>query len=65
MVLHGTSDTIAPVAEARRFVEMLRARSVEPVVYAEFAGAHHAFEIFPSVRALHAINGVEVFAAWV
>jgi acetyl esterase/lipase len=65
MLLHGTSDTIAPVAEARRFVDMLRERSVEPVVYAEFSGAHHAFELFPSVRALHAINGVEAFAAWV
>ena len=65
MVLHGTSDTLVPVAEAERFVGLLRATSCEPVVYAEFVGAHHAFEVFPSVRALHAINGVEAFAAWV
>jgi acetyl esterase/lipase len=65
MILHGTNDTLAPVAEARHFAEMLREVSNEPVVYAEFAGAHHAFEIFPSVRALHAIHGVEAFAAWV
>jgi hypothetical protein len=65
MVLHGTHDTIAPVQEAQRFVELLRERSKQPVVYAEFSGAHHAFEVFPSVRALHAINGVEAFSAWV
>jgi acetyl esterase/lipase len=65
MVLHGTRDTLVPVAEAERFVGLLRSTSREPVVYAEFVGAHHAFEVFPSVRALHAINGVEAFAAWV
>jgi acetyl esterase/lipase len=65
MILHGSKDTLAPAAEAAHFVQMLRERSDEPVVYAEFAGAHHAFEVFPSIRALHAINGVEAFAAWV
>lgn len=65
MVLHGTNDTLVPIAEAERFVALLRSTSREPVVYAEFVGAHHAFEVFPSVRALHAINGVEAFAAWV
>ncbi len=65
MVLHGSNDTLAPVAEARKFVELLRAQSSAKVVYAELVGAHHAFEVFASVRALHAINGVEAFAAWV
>jgi acetyl esterase/lipase len=65
MILHGTSDTLVPVAEAERFVTLLRSTSREPVVYAEFVGAHHAFEVFPSVRALHAIHGVEAFAEWV
>jgi acetyl esterase/lipase len=65
MVLHGTRDTLVPVEEAERFVASLRSTSREPVVYAEFVGAHHAFEVFPSVRALHAIGGVEAFAAWV
>jgi acetyl esterase/lipase len=65
MILHGKKDTLAPAQEAAHFVEMLREHSDEPVVYAEFEGAHHAFELFPSVRALHAINGVEAFAAWV
>jgi acetyl esterase/lipase len=65
MVLHGRQDTLAPAAEAAHFVALLREHSDEPVVHAEFSGAHHAFEVFPSVRALHAIHGVEAFAAWV
>ncbi len=65
MVLHGSNDTLAPVGEAHKFVELLRAESSAKVVYAELVGAHHAFEVFASVRALHAINGVEAFAAWV
>jgi len=65
MVLHGSNDTLAPVAEARKFVEELRAQSPSEVVYAELRGAHHAFEVFPSVRALNAITGVATFAAWV
>ncbi|MEZ4440042.1 MAG: alpha/beta hydrolase [Polyangiaceae bacterium] len=65
MVLHGRKDNLAPVEEAQQFVTQLREVSEEPVVYVEFAGAHHAFDLFPSVRALHAIHGVEAFAAWV
>jgi hypothetical protein len=38
---------------------MLRAVSHEPVVYAEIAGAQHAFEIFPSLRADLVLKGVE------
>lgn len=65
MILHGKNDTVAPAAEAAHFVELLREHSEEPVVHVEFAHAHHAFEMFPSVRALHAIHGVEAFAAWI
>lgn len=65
MIIHGKKDNLAPVAEAERFVMLLRERSREPVVYAELPGAHHAFEVFHSVRTLHAIHGVEQFAAWV
>lgn len=64
MILHGTHDTLAPVEEARRFASMLEKRSKEVVVYAELEGAHHAFELFASVRAMHAVRGVEAFLAW-
>ena len=60
-VIHGDKDTLAPVADARRFVEELKAVSREPVLYAEMQGAQHAFEIFPSARTARVIEGVERF----
>jgi acetyl esterase/lipase len=65
LVVHGTRDTLVPVREARAFVELLRAVSRAPVLYAEVPGAQHAFEVFPSARALHVLAGVERFLAWV
>jgi acetyl esterase/lipase len=49
------------VPEARAFVDTLRAGSGNPVVYAELAGAQHAFDVFPSLRVVHVIRGVERF----
>ncbi|HVH18268.1 MAG TPA: alpha/beta hydrolase, partial [Myxococcota bacterium] len=63
-VIHGESDTLVPVPEAREFVKALREKSREPVAYAELPGAQHAFEIFPSVRTIHTVNGVHRFLAW-
>jgi acetyl esterase/lipase len=63
-VVHGDRDTLVPVGEARHFVEALRAVSREPVLYAEIPGAQHAFEIFPSLRSILAIDGVERFLFW-
>jgi acetyl esterase/lipase len=60
-VVHGDRDTLAPVADARTFVEQLRAVSSAPVLYAEMRGAQHAFEVFPSVRTATVIEGVERF----
>lgn len=64
LVVHGTLDRLAPVEEARDFVEMLRAVSTEPVVYAELPGAHHAFEVFQSIRTLHTVAAVDLFLTW-
>ncbi len=64
MVVHGDLDRLAPVEEARAFVEKLRETSRQPVVYVELRGAHHAFEVFNSVRTMHAIAGVDLFLAW-
>jgi acetyl esterase/lipase len=58
-VIHGRNDTLVPVAEARHFVEKLRATSNEPVVYAELPGAQHAFDVFPSIRTAHVIRAIE------
>ncbi|MFE9100301.1 alpha/beta hydrolase [Actinomadura geliboluensis] len=58
-VIHGSRDSLIPVAEARRFVERLREVSASPVVYAEMQGAQHAFDVFPSYRTARVIEGVE------
>lgn len=60
-VIHGTVDTLVPVQDARHFVELLRAQSKAPVLYAELPGAQHAFEVFPSERTGHVLAGVERF----
>lgn len=60
-VIHGSLDTLAPVADAREFVRLLREVSESPVLYAEMQGAQHAFEIFPSYRAARVIEAVERF----
>jgi acetyl esterase/lipase len=64
-VVHGTHDSLAPVAEARSFADGLRRESREPVLYTEIPGAQHAFEIFHSLRTRHVVSGVERFLAWV
>ena len=42
----------------------LREVSKNPVAYAEIRGAQHAFDIFPSVRSVHVLHGVERFLEW-
>ncbi len=49
-VLHGSNDTLVPVAGAQAFVAALRDRSCAPVAYAEFARTQHAFDVLSSVR---------------
>jgi acetyl esterase/lipase len=61
MVLQGDRDSLTPAAGAARFVAALRARSRAPVVFVELPGAHHAFEIFPSLRSVPAVHGVHRF----
>jgi acetyl esterase/lipase len=64
LIIHGDLDTLAPVAEARAFAELLRQRSRNRVVYVELRGAHHAFEILQSIRALQTIAAVDLFLTW-
>ena len=63
LIVHGDTDTLVPVGEARRFAEMLRRVSRAPVAYAEIPGAQHAFEIFHSLRTDLVLRGVERFLA--
>ena len=55
-VVHGDKDTLAPVKDARHFVEKLRETSRAPVYYAELAGAQHAFDIFFSPRTARMVD---------
>ena len=62
---HGDHDTLAPVEDARRFVERLRLASSAPVVYAELPGAQHGFDLFHSVRFDAVVDAIVTFAGWV
>lgn len=61
LLIHGTTDNLAPVAGARTMRDALARAGVAKVVYIELRGAHHAFEIFPSLRSAAIINGVDRF----
>ncbi len=60
-VIHGSKDTLVPVQQAHAFVAALQERSHKPVGYLELPGASHAFEIFPSVRTHHVVQGIAAF----
>jgi acetyl esterase/lipase len=60
-VVHGTNDTLVPVADARRFVTELRAVSAQPVLYAELPYTQHAFDVLPSIRSAQAVAAVVRF----
>jgi acetyl esterase/lipase len=64
MIVHGELDTLAPIPMARAFAAKLRMTSRHEVVYVELKGAHHAFDVFNSVRTMHSITGVDLFLAW-
>jgi acetyl esterase/lipase len=61
LVIHGSHDSLAFVEEARVFVEALKEKSRSPVLYLEFEGGQHAFDVFHSVRSVHAIRAVAAF----
>ncbi len=61
LLVHGDHDTLAPVAESRRFQEVYRAACNAPIGFIEVPGAQHAFEIFPSAREAVVNAGVQRF----
>jgi acetyl esterase/lipase len=63
-VIHGRNDTLAPVHQARAFVDALREKSDATVTYAELPGAQHAFEVFSSIRSQHTIGAVQRWLMW-
>ncbi len=63
-VIHGRNDTLAPVDQARVFVDALRETSTATVTYAELPGTQHAFEVFSSIRSQHTIAAVQRWLQW-
>ncbi len=62
-IVHGSHDSLAQVADARRFGARLREVSHAPVVSIELPQAQHAFEVFHSPRSDRVLAGVQRFLA--
>ncbi|HKV21279.1 MAG TPA: alpha/beta hydrolase [Mycobacterium sp.] len=60
-VVHGESDFVIPVAQARAFVERLRATSRETVGYLELPGAQHGFDLFDRACTGSACTSIGLF----
>jgi acetyl esterase/lipase len=60
-VLHGESDSVIPSVQARAFCASLREAGAPTVCYAELPNAHHAFDIFATVRSRLAADAVADF----
>ncbi|MDQ2625871.1 MAG: alpha/beta hydrolase [Actinomycetota bacterium] len=50
MLVHGSADTVIPVAQARAFADRLRAVSRSKVGYLELPGAGHGFDLTDGSR---------------
>ena len=61
LVIQGDRDTLAPVEEARAFVGRLAETSKSRVVYMEFPGAQHIFDLFYSNQSAQMVEGVLAF----
>ena len=61
MIIHGTHDSLVPVALAAEFSRKVKTISNKPVVYLEVPRAQHAFDIFASPRSEHTKLGVARF----
>jgi acetyl esterase/lipase len=61
LVIHGRSDAVIPVRQARAFVERLREVSKQAVAYAELPGTGHGFDIVDPFRASHMARAVALF----
>jgi len=61
LVVHGTGDTVIPVAQARAFVDRLREVSESVVGYLELPGAGHAFDMLDGARTGSAMTAMGLF----
>ncbi|MFW6774835.1 alpha/beta hydrolase fold domain-containing protein [Nocardioides sp. CPCC 205120] len=63
-VIHGTTDSLVDVDQARLLVERLKEHSRRSVVYAELPGAQHAFDTLPSIRSAHVVRAIDRYLHW-
>lgn len=61
LVVHGSADSLVPVAQASAFVDRLRATSRATVGYLELPGAGHAFDMTDSTRTASAVTAIGLF----
>ena len=60
-VLHGENDSVIPSVQAQAFCTALREAGAPTVCYAELPNAHHAFDLFSTVRSRFAADAVADF----
>jgi acetyl esterase/lipase len=63
-VVHGTHDSLIPLAEAEAFVAVLREHSMQPVAFAQLRGAQHGWDLFNSTWTEHTVNAVHSFCEY-
>lgn len=61
LVLHGTGDSVIPVAQARSFVDRLKEVSRSVVSYVELPGAGHGFDMTDGARTGAASTAIGLF----
>jgi acetyl esterase/lipase len=61
LVVHGSTDSVIPVAQARAFVEKMRAVSRSVVGYLELPGAGHGFDMTDGARTGSAAKVIGLF----
>ncbi len=61
MLIHGSTDALVFVEEARDFAATLAAATAAPWVYAELPGAQHGFDLFHSVRTEYTLEAIGKF----
>jgi acetyl esterase/lipase len=63
LVIHGSTDALLPVADARKFVARLQAESASPVRYIELPGAGHGFDLLDGSRTAAMTTTINLFLA--
>ncbi len=61
LVIHGTHDSLVPIAEADQFFTALRERSRSRVEFLRVDGANHSFDVIPSWRTQAVVGAVHRF----